>query len=1018
MSRRTYPFAGWNALVAALVVLTAGWGAVVHAQVATRAPVSGEIEQLTLTNPADIYSGGTIVVGGQNVILPRNLLIDLPANRLTLQQIFEQAPAECVAAGQSGLAKGDNCNTSGVGGFATISANRTSAGNVIAGDVFIEKGRETLAGVVTYISYADGYFRVNGAPNDPATGAMVRLNDPTARHTVQLGAGCLPGSPNCSPDPRFTLDPDNYTNAFSTGYPMCIPSTSSRAFPGLPGIPGGTAQAAADGSGDLLCPVTNRTVNNGQPVADSRRFAPLMVGDNVVAEGNFETVGGVRFLSSHTTRVAVALGTNTADATQPDYLFMEEVFVDTMGFNNQRARALFIGFSTGSTDMRIWSIHRDPSTNAIHEFPLASVAGCDAIGGGCGANGLVGGPGGNIFKIRYDVDFIDPALILKKPELYPCPSLRADPDWAGLNICGSASGTIAANFAVLSPTPHEIIVRSRHKTNAQAGTLITLDVNGNEATNGEYLFPLGINLGGLETPEFVEINLGALGTPWLFTGVPWNLDRRLGPGGCQNGGCEPGGPGSANNLTFALDPFPFEGLDPRTNETTLPTGSFSDPNFISGNLSNVRNRILSYVDAGIGNFTTTILPWPPANPPLTPITAAAVAVPCAAGAGGGVNTPVAANPDAATTLQGTSVVINVVANDSGTLNTASLTASAVSPPGAGSAAPNPSGTITFTPAAGFSGVATFTYTIQDLLGNVAGPATVTVTVLGPGGGLNAPVVTPPANITIQAPICVESLPSSTPAILAFMANASATDVEDGNVSASIINDAPGAFSLGTTTVTFTARDSLGLLGTASATVTVLGTPNTAPEVSAPAPITLTAPSGAISIPPSDPTIAAFLASATATDPQNNLTSFTNNAPANFPLGTTTVTFTATDGCGLTTTATSTVTVNSLVPVDLDIAAFTTTGIVRLSLNQSVAISLRVRNRGTLDAAMPATVVGVLNGVTVYEQTLLVNAPVGGAITTFAFPAYTPTTAGTVNWTATIQDLDPDLDRLNRITRVR
>ena len=40
-------------------------------------------------------------------------------------------------------------------------------------------------------------------------------------------------------------------------------------------------------------------------------------------------------------------------------------------------------------------------------------------------------------------------------------------------------------------------------------------------------------------------------------------------------------------------------------------------------LSNASNRILSYVDAKIGNFNgdATVLPWPPANPPLQPITA-------------------------------------------------------------------------------------------------------------------------------------------------------------------------------------------------------------------------------------------------------------------------------------------------------------------------------------------------------------------------------------------------------------
>ena len=198
----------------------------------------GEIERITLDNPADVYSGGRMVVGGVEMIIPKNLLIDLPANRLSLQQIFDQAPAACKALGESGLAKADRCNASGTGGIATLHAVRTNAGNVIIGDLFIQKAAELVVGVVTYINYDQGYYRVNGLPNDPNTGAMVRLNDPTSRHTIQSGAGCA-GGPNCSPDPRFTLDPDNYTNTFATGYPVCIPSTVSRNFTNPLGGPAG-----------------------------------------------------------------------------------------------------------------------------------------------------------------------------------------------------------------------------------------------------------------------------------------------------------------------------------------------------------------------------------------------------------------------------------------------------------------------------------------------------------------------------------------------------------------------------------------------------------------------------------------------------------------------------------------------------------------------------------------------------------------------------------------------------------
>jgi fibronectin type 3 domain-containing protein len=585
-----------------------------QAQTASAAPITGEIERLTLNSQKDPWSGGVIVVGGQNIIIPRNLLMDLPANRLTLNQTFAQAPAACLQRAESGLAKADFCNANKTGAIATIHANRTSAGNVIAGDIFIQKGVETVKGRVTYINYTDGYFRLNGNPNDATTGVMVRLNDPGNRHTVQQGLGCQAASVNCSPDPRFTLDRDNYTNTFSTGVPSCLPSTVQRSFIDTLDIDGDanitetlTTQSTATGTGDLLCPSTNRTPD--LIVADSRRFAPIQIGDNIEAEGNFETINDVRFLSAHTTMVSRALATRDV-AGQPDYLTLDEVGIDAPGFQNQRARTLFIGFASLNTDVMIWSLHYDPATNSPHEFPLATVVGCDNAGGAgtCGQNGLVAGVGGNIWKIRHDVDFLDPAT---RPRLDPCAHLRADPRFAATNPC-PAGGTFEEQFGLLTPVPHEIMTRTGRKFADSTGSLKTIDILGNAATNGEYLFPLGLGLGGIVGPEFVEIDLNALDTPFSFSGIPWNLDRRLSPGGCI-GPCE--------TAMQPLSPFPAELIDPRT-QAPVPTGPYNDPNFTASPLSNTANRILSYVDGQIGNFNgdSTVLPWPPVNPPLQPIT--------------------------------------------------------------------------------------------------------------------------------------------------------------------------------------------------------------------------------------------------------------------------------------------------------------------------------------------------------------------------------------------------------------
>jgi hypothetical protein len=80
------------------------------------------------------------------------------------------------------------------------------------------------------------------------------------------------------------------------------------------------------------------------------------------------------------------------------------------------------------------------------------------------------------------------------------------------------------------------------------------------------------------------------------------------------------------------------------------------------------------------------------------------------------------------------------------------------------------------------------------------------------------------------------------------------------------------------------------------------------------------------------------------------------------------------------------------------------------------VKLSVRNNGSSNAAVPATVVGVQNGVEVYNQTINVSAPVGRRVA-IAFPPFAPTTAGDITWTSSINDGDPDLDVSTAVTRV-
>ncbi|PYU34520.1 MAG: hypothetical protein DMG28_05640, partial [Acidobacteria bacterium] len=192
---------GLALFVAALVaLLTFGWGAsAAQAQKTpgvTQVTVTGTITLITTDaplSPTDIYQGGTITVGTQQVIIPRNLLLELPANRLTLWQFARLShvsgfPAEGHA-------------------IAAIAANRLPDGRVIAGWVNVLKGTsplgDSLTGKVTFINTTQGYFRIEGTPGSDTGGVMVRLNDPGAVHSIQSGLGCSPlGGTNCSPDDR------------------------------------------------------------------------------------------------------------------------------------------------------------------------------------------------------------------------------------------------------------------------------------------------------------------------------------------------------------------------------------------------------------------------------------------------------------------------------------------------------------------------------------------------------------------------------------------------------------------------------------------------------------------------------------------------------------------------------------------------------------------------------------------------------------------------------------------------
>ncbi|MDE1770900.1 MAG: HYR domain-containing protein, partial [Thaumarchaeota archaeon] len=177
------------------------------------------------------------------------------------------------------------------------------------------------------------------------------------------------------------------------------------------------------------------------------------------------------------------------------------------------------------------------------------------------------------------------------------------------------------------------------------------------------------------------------------------------------------------------------------------------------------------------------------------------------------------------------------------------------------------------------GLTTITWTAKDESGNTSN-ATQTVLVKN----TTPPKLTIPADVTFEA----TSLKDNTVPI----GNATATDIQQ----VTITNNASKTFPLGKTTILWIAKDVSGNVSNGTQTIDVVDT--TAPKITAPANVTVEATSlnnNTVSL--SNPSV---------TDLQP--VTITNNAPKQFPLGSTTITWDVVDASGNKANATQTVTV--------------------------------------------------------------------------------------------------------------
>ncbi len=740
----------------------------------TSVVMSGEIEAIQIADPSNHWSQGVIRVRGQNIIIPANLLIDLPNEIMTLQELLTKAPPECQVTFETGLAKNDRCNALATGGSVDINATRTAGGNIIAGMVSINKGIEVVQGTISFIDFANHYFRVNGnviPPGgvDDGSGTMVRVNDPHSTHTIQKGPGCIPGSiVNCSADIRFDIDNANYTFAFLTGFPACIPNTPSTTVPdpncpitNRPDVlnPATFAFSAANfAAGGVLPPVPM--------AADSRRFAPIWVGDSVIATGNIEVVGGVQFLSARAAQILVDLTTNRADPTQPEYLFIDETSV-TSGpaveghIFDPRVR---LKSSDHVEAIDIFTLHFDPTNNAPHErllyttecnkrqgvdlvvlptgefdmfmrmdfrsrkppvgfepcldlFGLEDVAECVPFKGNA--------PQGEFALLGIPAAPPAPALLAEATALCPAASVvpavvPAKVIPAALNVpCGAPPSPFCTdNYNILNPASRSVVARGR-RTEAGLITGQAHDIHGNIAQSGFYNLP-----NEFEDIGNIAMTVGMSAVAANFDSIPWLLDRRLSTNGCfPAGACEA--------TPQPLTPFPFVNIDARDTVKfgTFTTGLTAYP---------TPNQFFATVPPGLApgahatTMTGTVLGAGGVNPAMSmnPGPVPIISTPAF-----NLFAPVTNDDTASTTIAPNPVMpvnIKVLANDiplAGLLDPASVQIVAL--PANGTVQVNPDGTITYTPnATTTAGVDTFQYTVRNSAGAVSLPAKVTVTLIG------------------------------------------------------------------------------------------------------------------------------------------------------------------------------------------------------------------------------------------------------------------------------------------------
>ncbi|HKX27303.1 MAG TPA: hypothetical protein VJ302_06405 [Blastocatellia bacterium] len=367
-----------NRLVLTILFLSGTLGSVFSAAPLDATPfqVVGHLQKFTLETTGDPLSGARITVNGTEVIVPRNLLIQMPGTFLTAADLFDLAPAgatqrtatgACGGPKASGLAL-DDCPAPLAAFEVSISGNIVDDRH-LAGLVQITQQSLNLGqGYIQAVDFNNGELLV-GAVLDGPVKARVRINDSDGRFgrkTSALNVGETP----LSQDGRFTADTESPTIHSANGYPMCIPR--SAADPRCPqknrgpdpNNPLQTFVMPSPGAA-TAAPLPNFPAAVPCNACDPREQAPFMKGDYIDYSGTLARDATGFYISAHT--IEAWVGIYTQPGTEPAYLTVGEVLIRSGGqpFPDGRVPPGTIAQEVATRGIRIEGFTTDPSSDVV-----------------------------------------------------------------------------------------------------------------------------------------------------------------------------------------------------------------------------------------------------------------------------------------------------------------------------------------------------------------------------------------------------------------------------------------------------------------------------------------------------------------------------------------------------------------------------------------------------------------------------------------------------------------------------